>query len=247
MKWLAVIPIYIVLALYGVAVYITTFIAFWAILLTGRYPTGLFNFARGFMAWQAHAYAYFPLLLSDEYPGDESWSDTVRYEAREPERLSRLLLIPKLLSFLLGITSTVVGLVGIGLILAAIPAWFAILVMGCYPRGLFNMVVAGAQWSARVTAWQWLLRDDWSLLVGSRGVAALVGAGTLVVGVISIFSWAAAFLDTDGEDRWREFSSAEGAFSVVLPGTPEEVTETLYSPFGAIEWHSFFVQREDAF
>lgn len=44
-KWLLVIPHFIVLTLLGIVLYATTTIAFFAILFTGRYPDGMYKFA----------------------------------------------------------------------------------------------------------------------------------------------------------------------------------------------------------
>lgn len=66
--WLYVgIPHGIILGLYGIAVAIVTFIAFWAILFTGKYPKGMFNFVVGYMRWSLRVEAYL-VLLRDEYP-----------------------------------------------------------------------------------------------------------------------------------------------------------------------------------
>ena len=66
--WLyAGIPHGIILCLYGIAVVIVTFIAFWAILFTARYPRGMFDFVVGFMRWSLNVTAYLG-LLRDEYP-----------------------------------------------------------------------------------------------------------------------------------------------------------------------------------
>jgi hypothetical protein len=46
-KWLLVVPVYVVLVIYWIAVAITTLLAAIAILVTGRYPSGLFGFAQG--------------------------------------------------------------------------------------------------------------------------------------------------------------------------------------------------------
>jgi hypothetical protein len=43
------------------------FIAFFAILITGRYPEGLFRFLVGFLRWSSRVSAY-TLLLTDDYP-----------------------------------------------------------------------------------------------------------------------------------------------------------------------------------
>jgi hypothetical protein len=66
-KWLLVLPNLIVLALVGIAWYVTLIIAWFAILFTGRYPEGLFRFAVGTIRWSARVNAYV-LLLRDEYP-----------------------------------------------------------------------------------------------------------------------------------------------------------------------------------
>lgn len=66
--WLYVgIPHGIVLALYAIAVAVVTFIAFWAILFTGKYPKGMYDFAVGFTRWQVRVNAYMN-LQRDEYP-----------------------------------------------------------------------------------------------------------------------------------------------------------------------------------
>jgi hypothetical protein len=43
------------------------FISFWAILFTGKFPRGFFDFVVGFMRWQNRVTAYLS-LLRDEYP-----------------------------------------------------------------------------------------------------------------------------------------------------------------------------------
>ena len=57
----------ICLMLYGIAVGIVTFIAFWAILFTGKFPKGLFDFVVGYERWYLNVSAYLG-LMRDEYP-----------------------------------------------------------------------------------------------------------------------------------------------------------------------------------
>ena len=67
-KWLLAIPHYIVLAVLGVAAFICVVIAWFAIILTGRYPRGLFNFVLGVNRWSLRVGAYMWLLTTDRYP-----------------------------------------------------------------------------------------------------------------------------------------------------------------------------------
>ena len=66
--WLYVgIPHGFVLFFYGIAVTVTTILAFFAILFTGRYPIGFFKFAVGYLRWEMRVNAYLS-FMRDEYP-----------------------------------------------------------------------------------------------------------------------------------------------------------------------------------
>ena len=67
-KWLLAIPHYIVLAFLGVAAFISVVIAWFAIIFTGRYPRGLFNFVLGVHRWGLRVSAYMWFLITDRYP-----------------------------------------------------------------------------------------------------------------------------------------------------------------------------------
>ncbi len=67
-KWLLAIPHYIVLAFLGVAAFICVVIAWFAIIFTGRYPRGLFNFVLGVHRWGLRVGAYMWFLITDRYP-----------------------------------------------------------------------------------------------------------------------------------------------------------------------------------
>ena len=67
-KWFLAIPHYIVLAVLAVAAFICEIIAWFAILFTGRYPRGLFNFVLGVYRWGLRVGAYMWLLITDRYP-----------------------------------------------------------------------------------------------------------------------------------------------------------------------------------
>jgi hypothetical protein len=66
--WIYVlIPHGIILGLYSIALFFTTIIAWFAILFTGKYPRGLFDFAVGYQRWNNRVNAYM-LLMTDSYP-----------------------------------------------------------------------------------------------------------------------------------------------------------------------------------
>jgi hypothetical protein len=67
-KWLLAIPHYIVLVFLAIAAYVVVIIAFFAILFTGRYPRGMFEFNVGVFRWYQRVYAYSYLLMTDRYP-----------------------------------------------------------------------------------------------------------------------------------------------------------------------------------
>jgi hypothetical protein len=64
-KWLLAIPHYIVLFILGVLAIFAVIGAWFAILFTGRYPKGLFNFVVGVGRWGLRVQAYAFLLLTD--------------------------------------------------------------------------------------------------------------------------------------------------------------------------------------
>ena len=67
-KWLLAIPHYIVLLFLGLAAFVVIIIAWFAILFTGRYPQGLFDFVVGVMRWGNRVQGYAFVLITDRYP-----------------------------------------------------------------------------------------------------------------------------------------------------------------------------------
>ncbi len=66
-KWLLIIPNMIVLMIVALVAYLLIFIAWFAILFTGNFPRGMFDFVVGVMRWSLRLNAY-TYLMRDEYP-----------------------------------------------------------------------------------------------------------------------------------------------------------------------------------
>ena len=67
-KWLLAIPHYVVLLFLGIAAAFAVIFAWFAILFTGRYPRGIFDFVEGVLRWGLRVEAYAMLLVTDRYP-----------------------------------------------------------------------------------------------------------------------------------------------------------------------------------
>lgn len=67
-KWLLAIPHYIVLFFLGIGAFFVVLFAWFAILFTGRYPKGAFDYLVGVQRWYVRVVAYALLLVTDRYP-----------------------------------------------------------------------------------------------------------------------------------------------------------------------------------
>jgi hypothetical protein len=129
------------------------------ILFRQRYPRWWFDFALQFNRFAARVWAY-AALLTDTYPStvdeqavhlDLDYPDVPRDLNRWLPLVKWLLVIPHVI---------VLAFLIMGAFIAVVVAWFAILVTGRYPRGLFDYVVGVGRWALRVTAYATLLVTD---------------------------------------------------------------------------------------
>jgi Domain of unknown function (DUF4389) len=162
-KWILLIPHYIVLAILWVAFLLVTIVAFFAILFTGRYPMGMFDFNVGVLRWSWRvAYYGYSALGTDRYPpfsiGHAS-DYPARLEVAYPEQLSRGLVLVKW--WLLAIPQYILvgfftrGLIGILTFFAAVANLFT----GRYPPGIFDFVLGLNRWVTRVCVYATLMTD----------------------------------------------------------------------------------------
>ena len=88
-KWLLVIPHFIALFFVGIGAFFVAIYAFFAVLFTGRWPRGAFDFLVGTFRWTYRVAAYFHLMV-DEYPPFSLADDPnypVRLNVDYPERI----------------------------------------------------------------------------------------------------------------------------------------------------------------
>ena len=123
-----------------------------------RYPRWWFDFQYALARFSFRVGAYLG-LLRDEYPSTED-EQAVRLELDYPNAATLNRWLP-LVKWLLAIPHFIVLVVLILFALIAIViAWFAILITGRYPRGLFDFVVGVGRWALRVEAYAFLLITD---------------------------------------------------------------------------------------
>jgi hypothetical protein len=67
-KWLLAIPHYIVLIFLDIAAFLVVIVAWFAIVFTGRYPRGMFDFVEGVIRWHNRVIGYALVLVTDQYP-----------------------------------------------------------------------------------------------------------------------------------------------------------------------------------
>ena len=123
------------------------------------YPRWWFDFARELTRFGARIGAYLA-LLTDRYPSTiDEQSVHLEIDYPDVERdLNRWL---PLVKWFLAIPHYIVlTVLWIGVVVAVVVAWFAILLTGRYPQALFDYVVGVGRWSLRVSAYAFLLVTD---------------------------------------------------------------------------------------
>jgi len=154
------IPHFIILYFLRLALQVVSIIAWFAILIVGRYPRGMYAFAAGCARWQALVNGYL-FLLTDKYP-PFALDDMADYPLRfltsdETENRNRLTTFFRL--FMVIPHLFVLAFIGIAASVVLVIAWFAALIVGYVPAGMHGFLAGYNRWSARVNAYFDLLTD----------------------------------------------------------------------------------------
>jgi hypothetical protein len=129
------------------------------ILFRKRYPKWWFDFNLGLHRFAARLAAYL-LLITDLYPSTED-EQNIHLDVPYPDAQTELNRGLPLVKWFLAIPHYVVlFFLGIAAVVVTIVAWFAILIVGRYPRGMFDFVVGVMRWSWRVQSYTFVLATD---------------------------------------------------------------------------------------
>ena len=143
----------------GSVAFVMAVIIWFVIVFGGQPPKGLRDFIVYYLNWRSKAIAY-TALLRDEYPpfgeGDYPVSFSLGSEPASRDRLSVALRLIYVIPH-----AVVLFFVGIAWFVTAVIAWFAILLNGAYPEGLYRFAVGYLRWSLRVEAYVLLLHDQY--------------------------------------------------------------------------------------
>jgi hypothetical protein len=180
-KWVLAIPHFVVLAFLWIGFVAATVAAFFAILVTGRYPRALFSYTVGVLRWSWRVAHYsWSALGTDRYPPfslDDDPDYPARLDVTYPQHLSRGLVLVKwwllalphylVVGFLVGggvwvagrddpwLGTASGGLIGILVLVAAV----VLAVTGRYPAALYDLVLGLNRWVYRVAAYAALMTD----------------------------------------------------------------------------------------
>jgi len=170
-KWLLLIPHYIVLVFLLIAFIVVWLVSLFAILFTGKYPRDLFDFNVGVMRWTWRVGFYgYQALGTDKYPPFtlKAGGYPADLDVQYPERLNRglvlvkwwLLAIPHYILFVLfwGIGPAWGVWLGLCFLLVLFSA-IVLLFTGRYPGDIFNLVMGINRWTYRVISYSALMTD----------------------------------------------------------------------------------------
>jgi hypothetical protein len=153
-KWLLLIPHYIVLTILGFVAFFAIIGAWFATVITGRYPRGIFDFLVGVQRWGMRVYAYLYLMV-DPYPPFALADDPnypVHLDIEYPEEgvarwrpfFAWILAIPYLI---------VAGIIHYIAYVLVFFAFFTILFARVFPKGMFDIVLVALRWQSRAYAY----------------------------------------------------------------------------------------------
>ena len=129
------------------------------ILYRRKYPRWWFDWNLELARFSTRVTAYL-MLLRDEYPSTDD-HQAVHLDIQFPDAATELNRFLPIIKWALAIPHLIIlSILSVFVIIVTVVAWFAILIIGRYPRPLFNFTVGALRWGTRVTAYAILLTTD---------------------------------------------------------------------------------------
>lgn len=158
-RLILMIPALVVVAMAAAGLFYLTLATALMILFRKKYPRPWFDFQLAIARFSARVDAYIG-LLRDEYPATDA-QQAVNLDIAYPDAQTQLNRVMPLIKWLLAIPHYIVLFVlSIIALIVTIIAWFAILIVGRFPRGLFDFSVGVKRWEVRIGAYMFMLATD---------------------------------------------------------------------------------------
>lgn len=140
-------------------------IAFWAILITGKFPEGLFNYQLNLQRWSLRVNARL-MNLSDGYPafGLSSQDPNIMIELERQESYNRLSVLGRqMFGFIYVYIPHMFCLVflQIGVMFVRLIAFWVVLITGKFPKGMHNYMVGVMRWAFRIGIYMSFMTDKY--------------------------------------------------------------------------------------
>jgi hypothetical protein len=166
------IPHGFLLGIVGIWSAILSFVTFWIVLFTGRFPESIFKFQVGYMAWSQRVSASICNLI-DGYPAffPSGTSDKSKLEVPRPEKVSQgLVLVRALFGWLyVGVPHgfcLYFRLIGTSVLMFL--AWWAVLFAGSYPERWHAFNVGTLRWATRIQLYLGFFTDEYPPFSGKE-------------------------------------------------------------------------------
>ena len=156
-RWLVLIPHFVVLAMFGWAVVLLMLITWIPVLMTGRFPGWGYDLVGGYYRWWIRVTAYLLMMVGPYPPFSTKPGYPVDVDFDRSTQLNHLWGIPLfgvlVRAFLVLPHAVVLWVIGIAVSLIVFFSWIPILLFGRYPQLGYDVVGGYLRWSTRASCW----------------------------------------------------------------------------------------------
>jgi hypothetical protein len=156
-RLILVIPHYVFLSVFGLVAFVVTLIAWFAVVITGRYPEGMWNLSASYVKYAARVLSYLGLAVDPFPPFSGDGPYPVQTTIQRPERQSRWKALFRII--LIFPAAVIVSLLGYAVYSVAFILWLWIVFVGRSPKGLHDFMATSVEYYTRFNAYFLLLVD----------------------------------------------------------------------------------------